>query len=190
MSSMSGRKERAVDRSSLYAMSASRSAAGWLEGHGPLKRLLWGPSSNQTSPTTSRRAIDDGASVCSLGPTLCPVTGHCSLVARRGKPLALRRGPRSAITPVLFATLPTSKPSFCSRASANAGTILLSGHRCAMASFGSPEGHSLSEGTSARACVTVRCALSSDPMDALLRTRLDSGIRGERFGESPRHAPS
>jgi hypothetical protein len=96
------------------------------------------------------------------------------------KPHAATCGSSSFDARGAFETRSMRKPS---RSLATAGTILLSGHLRAMASFGSPEGHSLPVGTSSHCAVTQWCISSSDAMDALLRDQLLSGMLRERLHE-------
>jgi hypothetical protein len=112
------------------------------------------------------------ASIFSLGTRVQVSAPQIGL--SHSKRLATARGVRSFSTRSWITTLSTLKPS-CSLALA--GTILLSGHRCAMASFGSPEGHNRSEGTLERACcVDPSRSSSRQSMDALLRFRLVSRV--------------
>jgi len=108
--------------------------------------LLWEETSRKKSPSRARSTFGCRAFASSLEGA-CAAARASSVASPPVKVPAAARGVCSAESFLSIATLQTSKPS-CSLA--NAGTILLSGPRGAMASFGSPEGHSLLVGTSGR----------------------------------------
>lgn len=138
--------------------------------------FLWKEMSRHNPPSHPANSSWHRASVFSLGTRVQVIAPRIGL--SHSKRPAIARGDRSFSTRSWITTLWTSKPS-CSLtdAFAQAGTILLSGHRGAMASFGSPEGHSLSVGTLERDfCVDPPRFRSRNPMDALLRFRLVSRV--------------
>lgn len=148
--------------------------------------LLWGETSRHDRPLRSswsiagRRAFASCVSDASAPRFARPWTTRRSTKVSTGA-----RGVRVSVSRVSFATRSTWKP-FCSLASA--GTILLSGPRWAMASFGSPEGHSLLVGTSGR-----RARRGPSPRktsDALLRFRPVCRVLRERSALTGRALPS
>jgi hypothetical protein len=146
--------------------------------------LLWEETSRKIRPSHARSLFGRRAFASSFA-NARQVARTCSMTPWPVKAATTALGDRLSEFCCSTATVRTSKP-FCSLA--NAGTILLSGPRGAMASFGSPEGHSLLVGTSDRRA--GRCASSMRPMDALLRLRLVSRVLRDRSAWTFRTSPS
>jgi hypothetical protein len=162
-----------VDETSLVR-SDRTPAGGACSAEPHLRRLLWGSLSRHTSPfPPSRVCSRQRPSAPSLGTTVKVTSSALTMLGTERQIASC--GPRSSNTPGSFATRLRSKPSSGLSALSKTETILLSGHLRAMASFGSPKGHSLSVVTSARAGVTARSPSSIASMDALPRIRLGSG---------------
>ncbi len=147
------------------------------EGRGIYARFLGALDPSQRFALlwmTIRRGMD--GTPCCRGRSQGAPRRSPHLAHEIGRSVSVRRG----VQPVVGCTSSCgadARPRSVLFSRESAGTILLSGPRWAIASFGSPEGHSLSVGTPRRAW--AHCVL-----DALLRFRPasraahDDGIRG------------